>query len=147
MGNVMIRTHIKVVDHSVEDKGRGFVLNPLKAQSANFVVDDVPLSVLAWGLMPGETVEIRRARVDSLGQGSWRKAGDCCPAALAPDDNGNLEHMAYVRCGVPVVLTRDNPQITIDDVGVFYCVFSGDGETVIERRADRLQRKGCGVAA
>lgn len=139
-----ISTHIRVVDDAVKDGGSGFELSVIKPRSANFSVRTVPVALVAWGLAEGETVAVRRAKVASLGVSRWRDDGSCCGGSLSPDDNGNIEHMPYKRCGADVVLTAQNPHAVVDDVGTFFLEYSGGGDVVIDKMDDPVVRKVCG---
>ncbi|QEY24781.1 hypothetical protein [Neisseria animalis] len=143
MANRKISTHIRVSDNTAVATAAGFELNPLRPQSANFNVTDKPVSLYVWGLQAGERVTVHRARVASLGVSGWRKEGVCCPAALEPDDNGNVDHAPYVRCGEAAVLTAEHPHFIVDDVGTFFCLYDGDNDVVIEKREDGIVRKQC----
>ena len=139
-----IKTHISVTDSTIKDRGRGFKLSPLNPQSANIIVSKHPRSVIVWDLAFGEIVTVRRARVDSLGNTRWAvDESACCPNPVPPSDNANVNSMPYKRCGVEVVLTHDNPQALIDDAGVYYFVYEGDGDIVIDHFDDPIVRKCC----
>lgn len=139
------KTHSSLVYRA--DDGRGlndWRMNETRRQSLNFRVVDSPISVLIWGLAQGEIVEVRRAQVAALGHVNWQQADESCGCAISPPSEvGNVAHMAYSRCGVPVVLTAENPHAVIDDVGAFFLVYRGSGEVVAEVMRDVVQRKHC----
>ena len=139
-----IKTHISVTDSTIKDRGSGFKLSPLNPQSANIAVSKYPHSVIVWDLAFGEIVTVRRARVDSLGNTRWAvDESACCPNPVPPSDNANVNSMPYKRCGIEVVLTHDNPHALIDDAGVYYFVYEGDGDIVIDHFDDPIVRKCC----
>lgn len=139
-----ITTHISVTDSTIKDKGKGFKLSPLNPQSANITVSKYPHSIIAWDLADGETVTIRRTRVDSLGNTRWAvDDSSCCPNPVPPSDNANVNSMPYRRCGIDIVLTHEEPHVLIDDAGVYYFVYQGDGDIVIDHFDDPVVRKCC----
>lgn len=119
----------------------GFVLSQVTPKSFNFRVEKHAVSLLAWDLQGGDTVQVYRAKVGSIGQTNW--SASACGLPVAPSLSVNVARMPYVRCGAPVVLTADNPHVLIDDVGVFFLVYSGGGSAVVEVLPDVISRKCC----
>ena len=139
-----IVTHISVTNSAIKDNGMGFKLSPMSPQSANIIVSKYPRAIVVWDLAIGETVAVRRARVDSLGNARWAvDESGCCPSPVPPSDNANVNSMPYRRCGVDVVLTHEEPHVLIDDAGVYYFVYQGDGDIVIDHFDDPIARKCC----
>lgn len=142
-----ITTHIAYHDGSLpsreyaEFQQDGVCLSQVSNKSFNFKVENQAVSLIAWGLETDDTVTVYRARVGSIGQTTWTVSP--CGLPVAPSLSVNVARMPYMRCGVPVVLTADNPHVLIDDVGVFFLVYSGGGSAVVEVLPDVISRKCC----
>lgn len=147
VANGKIKTHIAVhrgaadFREYAELREDGLVLSQVTDKSMNFKVQDNPVSLIAWDLAQGDTVAVYRAKVGSIGQTTWSVSA--CGLPVAPSLSVNVARMPYVRCGVPVVLTADNPHAVIDDVGVFFLVYSGGSQAFIELLPDVISRKCC----
>lgn len=145
MAAAKIMTHIahsqgNTPRHAVQHDD-GFLLSQAYPKSFNFKVENKAISLLAWQLSGSDTVTVHRARVGSIGQDKWQISA--CGLPMSPDLSVNVAHMPYVRCGAPVVLTADNPHTLIDDVGVFFLVYSGSDNTIVELLPDTISRKCC----
>lgn len=138
-----IKTHIAFHDGSTQQANsglhNGFELSQVRHKSFNFKVENHAISLIAWGLKDDDTVTVHRARVGNVGNVSWTVSN--CGLPISPDLNVNVAHMPYSRCGKRVVLTAGNPHCVIDDVGVFFLVYSGSSDTVVETLPDTIARK------
>lgn len=142
-----VRTHLSHSDGSIADDLRidvheyGFLLSAVNNRSFNFKVDDKAVSLLVWGLLGDDVVEVRRARVGSTGSTEWTLSS--CGLPVSPSLGVCVGHMPYVKNGKPVVLNAENPHVVIDDVGAFFLVYHGDNETVVELLPDVLANGRC----
>ncbi|MBF0785768.1 hypothetical protein E4T80_09885 [Muribacter muris] len=144
MGNIRTHTRITTQQPQTAIEPR-FTLNTLFPISTNIDVRKYPKRVIAWGLMPGETVSVHMARTQSLGNPNWAlRDEECCPCILEPDPVVNAHHMPYKRCHQVVILTDEDPAIHIDDAGVYYFEYHGNHEITLEHYDDPVLRKPCG---
>lgn len=138
MGNIKTHSHIKTAQTSTEPR---FTLNELYPTSSNIDVRQYPKRIIAWGLVGSETVSVQMARVQSLGNPHWTLTDDCCPCPIEPSAVANVQHMPYLRCGKPVILTAENPAIHIDDAGTYYFEYHGTSEVMIDHYDDPVIAK------
>lgn len=139
-----IKTHstIKRNQQAAQSQEPHFHLTQLRPTSTNVEVRKYPLRIIAWGLSGSETVTVHMARVSSLGNTHWALSDDkCCPCILPPDQVANVQHMPYIKCGKPLVLTADNPCAHIDDAGIYYFEYHGSESVIVDHYDDPVIRK------
>lgn len=126
-----IKTHIELMEnfHRENINHGGFILSQANSQSYNFKAEKEPIALIAWGLQGDDEVQVFRARTDSVGNNHWTKSE--CGLPISPDLNVNVASMPYLKNGKKVSLTATNPHCLIDDVGIFFLVYSGTNESVV----------------
>lgn len=140
MGNIRTHSYIKTAQIQSGNEPR-FNLNQLFSTSTNIEVRKYPKRVIAWGLVGDETVSVHIARVQSLGNPNWTLTDDCCPCPIEPSAVANVQHMPYLKCGKPLILTADNPCTHIDDAGIYYFEYHGSESVIVDHYDDPVIRK------
>lgn len=139
-----IQTHLAVKRNTAAAQSQEphFHLTQLRPTSSNVEVRKYPLRVIAWGLDKGESVEVKMARVSSLGNTHWALSdNECCPCIIPPDQLANVQSMPYIKCGKPLTLTAENPCAHIDDAGIYYFEYTGVGDVILDHYDDPVIRK------
>ena len=139
MSNNMI-TNLGSSNESSSSIKKGFVLNQANLESNVFTVDKFSKTVNVWGLSGAETVAIHRVRTGQNGNVGF-EAGDCCEQVTPPSADIVMSSKAYIDCGAPVVISATSSEYTIDQSGLFMCVYSGSTQCTIELIEDRVSVK------